>query len=519
MRFSFLLLITLFIIHVNAKESIPGLDLSNRSFSENQTIQVDGKWLFYFGRLINPADTISVATGLFSVPGYWNEYSVNGQKLPVFGCATYKLRLKLPQKHPPLNLTIPEQLTAWKLWFNDSLYFEHGTVSAIQEGSKAGVGNITLVLPDTTQIILTIQVSNYLLPRSGLYASLILGSDEAVHRHWELRRYIDILLIGALLILFLYNFIIFLYHRSEKPSLLLSGICLLWAIRFLVFGMAGRHILLLLPNLSYSMLLRMEIIPLFTLASMLLLFGHLLFPNTQKKPIVISWVAVSALFTLYALLIPLNRWGVLVSVVEILNIIAIIPFYIGMARAIRKGMPGSTIISIGFALFMLCAINDALYDMRIIFTEHIINFGILALALSFSLYLAKRASFRYHYATDNEPKQIEIGDVKADDKTQLAVKLLQKTMTLWEKSYPDKGKIGFARESELWQIYMNRDGWERTQTLDKYLNADTFPQKPRWSKVYSTVEYILANCDLDSGEHDSIKKELQNLKKLIRTEQ
>jgi two-component system sensor histidine kinase ChiS len=54
-------------------------------------------------------------------------------------------------------------------------------------------------------------------------------------------------------------------------------------------------------------------------------------------------------------------------------------------------------------------------------------------------------------------------------------------------------KAELARQSKLWKIYTNLDGWERTQTLDRYLNIETFPQKPLWIKVLKTADFVLAN--------------------------
>ena len=55
-------------------------------------------------------------------------------------------------------------------------------------------------------------------------------------------------------------------------------------------------------------------------------------------------------------------------------------------------------------------------------------------------------------------------------------------------------KVELARESGLWKVYTDKDGWDRTQTLDKYLKLESFPQRPRLAQVVRTAEFVLTFC-------------------------
>lgn len=59
-------------------------------------------------------------------------------------------------------------------------------------------------------------------------------------------------------------------------------------------------------------------------------------------------------------------------------------------------------------------------------------------------------------------------------------------------------KADLARQSKLWKTYTNQDGWERTQTLDRYLNIEFFPQRPAWIKIFKTAQFVLVNGTVDS---------------------
>ena len=82
------------------------------------------------------------------------------------------------------------------------------------------------------------------------------------------------------------------------------------------------------------------------------------------------------------------------------------------------------------------------------------------------------------------------------DSRHLAVRALNSALECWSAATGlTKGDL--ALQSGLWNAYMERDGYLRTQTLDKYLAEDTLPQRPNWRRVISTVEYVLALCPSD----------------------
>jgi len=82
------------------------------------------------------------------------------------------------------------------------------------------------------------------------------------------------------------------------------------------------------------------------------------------------------------------------------------------------------------------------------------------------------------------------------EKRALAVKVMNLAVDCWVEA-TGSTKADMAEQSGLWNVYMERDGYSRTQTLDKYLDEETLPQKPRWKMVFVTADYVLANCPED----------------------
>jgi two-component system sensor histidine kinase ChiS len=79
----------------------------------------------------------------------------------------------------------------------------------------------------------------------------------------------------------------------------------------------------------------------------------------------------------------------------------------------------------------------------------------------------------------------------AEGKRQLAVTALNLALEYWTET-TDNNKFDLARKSGLWKVYTNQDGWERAQTLDKYLDITTLPARPRWQLIMATCDFVLA---------------------------
>lgn len=106
-------------------------------------------------------------------------------------------------------------------------------------------------------------------------------------------------------------------------------------------------------------------------------------------------------------------------------------------------------------------------------------------------------------------------DVDKNDqkKNIIAVKLINSVLDYW-KINTNKSKVDLARMSGLWTVYSNLDGWERTQTFDKYLSIEKFPKSPNWKKIIDTVEFVLQNCE--NVSHSKERNEICDLFKVLK---
>ena len=93
------------------------------------------------------------------------------------------------------------------------------------------------------------------------------------------------------------------------------------------------------------------------------------------------------------------------------------------------------------------------------------------------------------------------------DRKTLLVSLMNLSVDYWVAA-TQTTRVELAEQSGLWNVYIGKDGWARTQTLDKYLDRETLPARPRWKNVVNTADFVLSACDLNSPIRHQLEKRL-----------
>lgn len=103
---------------------------------------------------------------------------------------------------------------------------------------------------------------------------------------------------------------------------------------------------------------------------------------------------------------------------------------------------------------------------------------------------------------------------RTEAKRELAVSVMNLAVECWS-TFTGTTKAELAEQSRTWNVYLEKDGYCRTQTLDKYLNLGTLPKRPRWRDIHATAEFVLANTDPDLPLHQNLARTLARLKDLL----
>jgi len=249
------------------------LDLRGWDFSARSSLNLEGEWEFFPGRLdVRPPDEAKVYR---SVPDLWDGGEAGGSGGR--GAGTYRLTIRLPADHPALALR----------WWTVSTACE----IAIDGRSLASIGRPAI---DTTQsvpsyrpgvayidapgrdLVLSAEVSNHEYRTGGLWKAFCLGSFREIEHERMRDIAASLALAAAIAATALASLLFFLYNRRQPSALFFALLAFVVAFRPLVIG--DYCIVALFPGLGYDALIRLEYFTIFGayvagVAYLLSLFG------------------------------------------------------------------------------------------------------------------------------------------------------------------------------------------------------------------------------------------------------
>ena len=232
--------------------------------ARSPVIRLDGEWEFYWNQLLTPedfADNAPVPDGYMQVPSLWNGKNVQGENLPAFGCATYRLVLENVPFQGVLGLKKTNVRFSSRVYVNGQVLLDDGvparTAPEYRSGNTPQLGFFEHK-GGTIEII--VQAANYEYINSGIPASLELGLEELLIIQHQQKHLTSLLIFGVLCTLALLHLIFFLVTRDgvlRNPMLLLFSLfCVLFALGN---GLADqRSLLLLLPDIPFTLTFKLK---------------------------------------------------------------------------------------------------------------------------------------------------------------------------------------------------------------------------------------------------------------------
>lgn len=208
------------------------MDLSGRSASK--TIVLDGKWEFYWNRLI--ADNAQMKEKpdlLICVPDYWSKYQLGGSYLPVDGYASYRLTLRGLSDPNPITVYLPDFGSAYRVTIDGKLTSESGVISTdtakISTTPKSKLYPVTLSSSAPHTIVIEVATTRF----SGLYMAPVMKQYSSAVGENNTRNDLRLILFGtALFSFFILAAVYVLSFRQNRrsPWMLVLGFLVLFRI-------------------------------------------------------------------------------------------------------------------------------------------------------------------------------------------------------------------------------------------------------------------------------------------------
>ncbi|TDF94806.1 ATP-binding protein [Paenibacillus piri] len=239
------------------------MDLSAWNYKQHTIIKLDGEWEFYWNRLLTPghfgqagADKPSL-TDYMEVPSQWNGKMIDGQPLPAYGAATYRMILKNLPVSGIFALKKSNVRFSSAVYANGQKLLEDGKPSMEAADYVSGnVPQIGLFPYEKGDLEIIVQVANYDYVNAGIPVSIYFGEQAAMiglQQKSMAHELITLAILGTLAIIYMICFATAAIYRKKDYSLLFFAIiCSLYAF---YSGLTGeRPLSLFLPGVSFELL-------------------------------------------------------------------------------------------------------------------------------------------------------------------------------------------------------------------------------------------------------------------------
>ena len=243
-------------------EAVKGiLDLTDWDFKKDGPVKLKGEWEFYWQQHLSPDElskpTAPQKTDFMQVPEYWNNYEIDGIKLPGEGYATYRLTVITDQQKKPLALRLMEISTAYTLFVNGKNLTSAGVAGTGRDATTPKwYRQVVDFEPYTDYLEIVLHVSNFHHRKGGMWEVLELGREKDIRQFQEKRLGFDLFLFGSIVIMGLYHLGLFVVRRKDRSPLYFSIICFLIALRLFTTG--ERFLIRLLPDINWEILTKLE---------------------------------------------------------------------------------------------------------------------------------------------------------------------------------------------------------------------------------------------------------------------
>ncbi|WP_270169944.1 hybrid sensor histidine kinase/response regulator [Paenibacillus sp. SYP-B4298] len=397
------------------------LDLTQWDAQQDGRVKLVGYWAFYWKQLLESSGTSGLEEasaapdGYFKVPDVWNNYRIDGERLPGQGFATYRLTVKLGEasRNRELALSIPSISTAYRVIIDGKERAAGGQVARTSDEAKAAyVPQYISFRPTASQFDIYVQVSNHVYARGGIWYDLELGSTEDVAQASGIKFALDMIIMGAAFMIGMHHLVIFLFRPANRSALYFSLCCLIATLRILVVDQ--NYISLLFSDIPFRVLIMLEYFTFYAGVMLIALFIRELYPThfAWRHIRIIVVVCLLALLTVIAT--PLEEYTGYIRLFNYFSLLCCLYYTSGIFRAAIRRRQGATLQVFGMCLFMVAMVHDIFYNASII---HLINsqlvpFGMFIFIFIEAANMARRFSSAYRTIEDMSAQLIAKDRIK-----------------------------------------------------------------------------------------------------------
>lgn len=357
------------------------LDLRAWDFEKDGSINLNGEWEFFWNENIIESEEnsknqlsenintnlskndIKQAKDFIYVPGKWNGYEASkGEILTGEGSASFRLKILLPDQKNDLAFHIEDgQGSSYEMYIDGELVAKNGKPS--QDPSLESVIYIpqysSIDTKNKTTIDVVLFISNHVHRNGGFQTPIEIDTSRRIYASKDRNYFLQIFLLGVLMIISLYHLSLFFYRNKDKSALWFGILCLIMALRLVITG--ERMFMVAFPNIPFEIMLRLEYFSYYGLVPPFWLFLYSLFPQELSKFLYKILFIIPLIFIAIVTFTPIKMFTYTLAPFQLLTLITMACITFALTQAVRLNRKGSRIILLGFLIYFLAAMNDLLF--------------------------------------------------------------------------------------------------------------------------------------------------------------
>jgi len=473
---------------------------------KDMAVTLDGEWEFYWNQLLEP-DQIrhEKLSAMVSFPSSWNRYQIDGEKVPGFGYATYRLRF-LSAEDQILSLKIPKIRTAYILWVNGE---EIAKAGAIGTGSEKMIPQynpkIVSFLSKEGENEIVIQMSNYHMQSGGLLSSIVLGGEDILLSSRYKGLAYELFVFGALSMAGFYHLALFLFRRKDKSALYFGIFGVLIAFRTLFVGESFAFFAF--PELSFSLTRKIQTLTYYLGIPVAFLFFREILPLYFHKIIAKITLIMGLVYTVAVIVTPIRVYTAFNPIYQGASIFLMGYILYTLIRVAGHQEENSALIVLGGVILVISGLMDTI-TLSSWISNHLpamlkpmmigegnSSVGLLVFTVLYSLLIAKKF-------TNSLERQTVMGEKLTEINNNLDELVLHRTQALTEANKQvESQNIELAQVNEELQRLSLRDPltglWNRRQ-----YNKNVSLEWQRCMDLHKPISLLFIDVDFFKNYND-----------------
>lgn len=348
---------------------------------------LDRGWYYLPGIFLDPAtDHIPAEAMPVKVPA--NLLDHFGSTTPRYGTYICQIRVPWPER---VSLKSEQFEMSYTLYANNQLVAQAGRPGAsLKEEQPAWTARIfTFPTPAYSGEVFTLvmHASGFNDTFFGFIRPFQLGEETALRNKQAKSAGYEIFMVGIMLVMALYYFIVWASRRKEKSALVFAAMCLVLGLRPLFYG--EYVVYYFWPDIPMHVLMRLGYLTMSLGMVTTPWFLHLMFPRSISRSLFRIGFGFGALYSLIILFTPLVFFTTLLPFVQLVIVVFCIIFIVCLVLALLRKETGAWTVVVGFFMMAVAIVVDIMSARVIISLPSVLPLGFLSMIMCLSIALTQ----------------------------------------------------------------------------------------------------------------------------------